>query len=140
MYMEEDIVEPLIEPGASNATSHKPWASGFNAVDSFILYDSTKATFDAIFGPLLPDDTIRLNYDSPEPPEEQEFVNNEADVTRLFQKQISGAVMPAWRRPDYVVELSQRGPWGNTSFPGLVDTQFVKTASENESVYALAIG
>jgi hypothetical protein len=137
MYIEQHIVAPALDPDATHRTSSKPWTTVFHAIRAYRLHPPTKAAFDAVFGLGWEDDTTRLSKAAVRPPQETEVVMNEADTERLYYKQVSGAVMPAWTGPDYfVVERSHSGPLGSTSSPVTVDVQYLKPNTD----IALAVG
>jgi hypothetical protein len=138
MHLFNDIVEPDMRDDANNTTSSKPWALSFATIEEYTFYKPQRSVFDALLGPLFPDDTERFSYDTVDPPEESEYTVNEADVTRLFLKQISGIVMPHYRRDSFpVIELSQSAPF-DSDFSGFVDSQFVK--AHNGKLVPLTIG
>ncbi|KNG44559.1 hypothetical protein DDE82_009117 [Stemphylium lycopersici] len=138
MFLEQDIVAPLLVPNTTAKTSVKPWAQAFNDLGNLTLHPSTKHAFDNVFGPMSLDDTNRIAQvvaQAP-PPSTAEFVKNEADAVRLFHKQVSGVVMSYFTSIPLVMELDQSGPLGNTSFSGSVDTQFFHSRTKG----LLAIG
>ncbi|OAL42564.1 hypothetical protein IQ07DRAFT_465690, partial [Pyrenochaeta sp. DS3sAY3a] len=100
--------------------------------------------FDQVFGPLLPDDDARLAIEGVDPPEQSELLAGEADVTRLFSKQLSGVVMSAYTGDYLLTEVHQAMPMRDqgqqtTSCPGRVDCSFYKTEPDG-SVFDVAIG
>jgi hypothetical protein len=136
MYLEQDIVAPLLVQNTTAHTSVKPWVQAFNDLTNLTLHPSTKHAFDNVFGPMLLDDTNRIAQAVAQAPPTAEFVKNEADAVRLFHTQISGVVMQYFSSMPMVMQLDQSGPLGNTSFGGFVDTQFIRFSTQE----LLAIG
>jgi hypothetical protein len=137
MYILDDIVEPTLGPDPANATSIKPWSADFIAIDEYDLYVTSRESYDAALGPLLPDDIDRLGKMGVQPPKQKESVCNEADTTRLLHKQVTGVVMSVWTGKYDIVERSQHSP-PNSTFTGKVDCQFNKLYGS--TIYTLAIG
>jgi hypothetical protein len=136
MYLEQDIVAPILVQNTTAQTSVKPWAQAFNDLTNLTLHPSTKYAFDNVFGPMLLDDTTRIAQAVAQAPPTAEFVKNEADAVRLFHTQISLIVMQYFLSMPVVKQLDQSGPLGNTSFGGFVDTQFFHALTQE----LLAIG
>jgi hypothetical protein len=136
MALEQDIIPPLLIPNENASTSVKSWANGFNDLTNVTLRQSTKREFDTVFGPMALDDTNRITQTVVQVPSTQELVTNEADVGRLFHKQISGVVMPYFASIPLALEADQTAPLGATSFTGSVDTQFIQFSTKG----LLAIG
>jgi hypothetical protein len=57
--------------------------------------------------------------------QEQEMVQKEADLARLFRKHVSGPVMPYFGTTPLAKEWDQVRPLGDTSFGGKVDTEIL---------------
>ncbi|KAF1366158.1 hypothetical protein EJ07DRAFT_94579 [Lizonia empirigonia] len=136
MSLLQDIIPPNLVDNTNAKTSAKPWADNSNDLTNFTLHQSTKLEFDNVFGPLNLDDTNRFGYVIAQAPPIAEFVMKEADVARLFHRQVSGVVLQYFMLMLLVMELDQSGPLGMTSFSGVVDTQFLHTATKG----LLAIG
>jgi hypothetical protein len=136
MSLLQDIVLPNLVMNPDAETSVKHWADNSNDLTNLTLRQSTKLAFDEVFGLPNTDDTTRFGHAIAQAPQTAELVKNEADVVRLFHKQISGVVMQYFIGMPWATELDQSGPLGMTSFGGDVDTQFLHMATKG----LLAIG
>ena len=132
MYIKQNIVQPFLIENPNSQTSTKAWAANFLPVDTPIVHAPTMTALNALFGPELRDPARPPNT-AVHPPHEREIVLHEPDVTRMYNKQISGVVMSALGRSQ-VMERSESGPLESTSFSGSVDSQFFRDSQ------ALAIG
>jgi hypothetical protein len=128
MILERDIVQPYFLPFKSKQTSVKSWTHEFDSINS-IPHPPTRVEFDRVFGAFGPDDEDRWEVEGDEPPQEQEWVKSEADVARLFCKQISGPVMALWYNNPEVRELYECIPARmideDPDFTGKVDCSFM---------------
>jgi hypothetical protein len=136
MSLLQDITAPILVENTDAQSSVKPWAQTFNDLTNLTLHPPTKYEFDNVFGPILLDDTNRIAQAVAQAPQTAEFVKNEADVVRLFHKQISGVVMQHFTSMPLGKELDQSGPLGATSFGGTIDFQVVRVPTQE----LLAIG
>jgi hypothetical protein len=136
MSLEQNITAPILVENTNAQTSVKPWAQTFNDLTNLTLHLPTKDAFDNVFGPMLFDDTNRTAQAVAQAPQTAEFIKNEADVVRLFHRQISGVVMQYFTSIPLSKELDQSGPLGATSFSGFVDFQVVRFPTQE----LLAIG
>jgi hypothetical protein len=119
----KDIVRPDIRPD-TNATSYKDWARAFATNEDYTIRPSTRAVFDLVFGERVASDELRYSQDVGAAPTKSEFVRNEADIVRLFNKQIAGPVMEYWRGRWLISQSSESAPLFVTQFQGVVDTHF----------------
>jgi hypothetical protein len=128
MIIEENNVKPYFLPVQNRQTSVKSWTHGFDSINA-TPHPPTRLEFDRVFGDFWPDDQDRWEVEGEDPPQEQEWVRSEADVARLFCKQISGPVMALWYSNPEVRELYQCIPARmideDPDFTGKVDCSFM---------------
>ncbi|OAL56124.1 hypothetical protein IQ07DRAFT_583517 [Pyrenochaeta sp. DS3sAY3a] len=139
MNLLHNIAQPDLGQILANTTSVKAWANEFN-VPVLTLHPNSRTSFDTVFGPLDQQDNLRLALVTNPPPTHSEHVENEADVERLFHKQISGPVMEVWNGPYKLEEIGQSIPVNSSSFSGKVDEQFVKLRSAAQGHAAVTVG
>jgi hypothetical protein len=121
MTLFQDIPKLDILPGAESTTSYKNWGNDYSPINAYRLHDSSQAAFDAVFGAPTAADLQRYNQEVVPAPERGEFVRNEGDVVRVWDRHIAGPVKEYWK----VIQANESSPLVYSPFPGIVDTQFV---------------